>query len=197
MCELDGVSNAHGPLKPRARRAAARLLVAVLASTVVVAAAADSARAQLAISHWPHSPVRHRLRAAGSSVTPSFTANLRGNFTTCVQHVADLPRQSATHRQRTARGHRRRAAEPCVGRNNNDENMRYVNVDPAGHFNSSAATVTLPANARVVRAYLYWGADLARGVNNGAADGAPGGETPETRPSPDPRGHEPRCGRRR
>ena len=59
--------------------------------------------------------------------------------------------------------------------------MRYVNVDPAGHFNSSAATVTLPAGARVVRAYLYWGADLARGVDksNGAADGAPGGETPD------------------
>ena len=54
-----------------------------------------------------------------------------------------------------------------MGRNNNDENMRYVNVDPAAaHFDSSRATLTLPAGARVVRAYLYWGADLARGVGD-------------------------------
>ena len=70
--------------------------------------------------------------------------------------------------------------EPCEGRNNNDENMRYVNVDGAPRFDSSRATLTLPDGARVVRAYLYWGADLARGVSdsNTVAFGAPGGETP-------------------
>ena len=148
-----------------------------------------------AISHWPHSPVRHPFRAAGSSVTPSFTANLRGNFTTSSNTLLTCPGNPTTHRQRTARGHGRRAAEPCVGRNNNDENMRYVNADPAGHFNSSAATVTLPANARVVRAYLYWGADLARGVNNGSADGAPGGEIPDDPAVAGPRRAPTRCGR--
>ena len=60
--------------------------------------------------------------------------------------------------------------------------MQYVNVDPVGvspkRFNSSTATLSVPAGARVVRAFLYWGADLARGVTVGhAADGAPGGET--------------------
>jgi uncharacterized repeat protein (TIGR01451 family) len=61
--------------------------------------------------------------------------------------------------------------------------MRYVNLDSSsGHFNSSSATLSLPANARVVRAYLYWGADLARGVDNGPEAGAPGGETPSANP---------------
>ena len=64
--------------------------------------------------------------------------------------------------------------------------MRYINADPDGHFNSSTATLTMPAGARVVRAYLYWGADLARGVDNrnDAADGAPGGEIPDDPATP-------------
>ena len=145
----------------------------------LLAAGAGDARAQLAISHWPHSPVRHPFRAAASSVTPSFTANLRGNFTTASNTLLTCPGNPTAHRQRVARKRGGRAAEACTARNNNDENMRYVNADPDGHFNSSAATVTLPAGARVMRAYLYWGADLARGVNNGASDGAPGGEIPD------------------
>ena len=77
--------------------------------------------------------------------------------------------------------------------------MRYVNVDPAGHFNSSRGTLTLPAGARVVRAYLYWGADLARGVGNQRrpADGAPGGETPYDPRTPGRAAALTRCGRRR
>ena len=33
-----------------------------------------------------------------------------------------------------------------------------------------------------MRAYVYWGADLARGVQNDASAGAPGGEDPNTNP---------------
>ncbi|MGN6215681.1 MAG: hypothetical protein ACTHN7_01815, partial [Solirubrobacterales bacterium] len=58
-------------------------------------------------------------------------------------------------------------AEPCLNNNNNDENMVYVNVDPSGGwFNSSTATLTLPAGATVVRAFLYWAADLSEGIAN-------------------------------
>jgi hypothetical protein len=65
--------------------------------------------------------------------------------------------------------------------NNNDLNMRYVNVDPgSGRFNSSSATLSIPSDARVLHAYLYWGADLAPGVNNPDADAAPGGRNPNT-----------------
>ena len=62
--------------------------------------------------------------------------------------------------------------------------MRYLNVDPGGNparFNSSTATLSVPAGASVAQAFLYWGADLARGVtSNTANDGAPGGENPST-----------------
>jgi hypothetical protein len=68
----------------------------------------------------------------------------------------------------------RLTAEPCIGSDNNGLDMKYVNVDPAGHFDSSTATLTVPSGARVVRAYLYWRADLARGVQNDASAGAPG-----------------------
>ena len=68
----------------------------------------------------------------------------------------------------------RRATESCLGANNNDQDMKYVNVDAAGHFDSSTATLSIPSDARVVRAYLYWGADLAPGVQNGAEAARPG-----------------------
>jgi large repetitive protein len=118
--------------------------------------------------------------------TPSFTANLRGNFVTASNTLLTCPDNPSAHRQRIARRRGGRAAEQCAGRNNNDLDMRYVNADPSGHFNSSAATLTLPADARVVRAYLYWGADLARGVDNrnDASDGAPGGEVPDDPATP-------------
>jgi uncharacterized repeat protein (TIGR01451 family) len=149
------------------RRSAALCAAGLAAAMVFFALLAGVASAQqLAIAHWPHSPVNHLLHRPAPRATPSFSVNLRGNFVTTANTLLTCPDNTST-------------AEPCLNRNNNDENMRYVNVDPSnGHFNSSTATLTLPADARVVQAYLYWGADLARGVNNGSADGAPGGETP-------------------
>lgn len=158
-----------------ARSRRARRGAGLAAAVLVYALAASAAHArQLAIAHWPHSPVNHRLSTPAPPVSPTFSLNLRGNFAlaantllTCPDNPVSSPRQ--------------RAAEPCLNANNNDENMKYVNVDPSGgHFNSSTATLTLPVGARVMKAYLYWGADLARGVDakNGPGDGAPGGETP-------------------
>lgn len=154
--------------------ATAVLLFAVLAS-------AASAR-QLVIAHWPHSPVSHPLHQRAQSIPPSFSLNLRGNFVTTANTLLTCPDNLTPLRHRRARHRLHRAAEPCAERGNNNQNMRYVNVDPADgkHFNSSSATLTLPAGARVVQAYLYWGADLAPGVQEGQSgnDPAPGGATP-------------------
>ncbi len=62
--------------------------------------------------------------------------------------------------------------------------MVYVNVDPGGgRFNSSSATLNVPSGARIAKAYLYWAADLSRGVQrdvNGPGDDAPAGNSPTT-----------------
>jgi hypothetical protein len=48
--------------------------------------------------------------------------------------------------------------------NNNSRSMTYVDVDgDANTFNSSAATLGLPAGARVLFAGLYYGGDLNQG----------------------------------
>ena len=53
---------------------------------------------------------------------------------------------------------------------NNDFNMVNVDVDGvAGTFNSSSATVALPAGATVAWAGLYWGADTSAGTGGAAA----------------------------
>ena len=141
-----------------------------------------SAQAQSPVSNWPNSPVRHPLRAAAPVATPTFSANLRGSYVTAGNTLLTCPTNSLARRLRAKTRRQRLAAEPCIGSDNNGLDMKYVNVDPAGHFDSSTATLTVPSGARVVRAYLYWGADLARGVQNDASAGAPGGEDPNTNP---------------
>jgi hypothetical protein len=151
----------------------------IIAAVLVVGAAAETAAAQNPTSNWPNSPVRHRISEPAPTATPSFSVNLRGNFTVAGNTLLTCPGNSVSGRLRARTRQQRLAAEPCLGANNNDQNMKYVNVDPSGnHFDSSTATLTLPSDARVVRAFLYWGADLARGVNNDESTGAPGGETP-------------------
>ena len=180
------------------RGARRRGAVGLVAALLLLVTAAGSARAQTVIAQWPHSPINHLLRDSAPPVTPSFSANLRGNFVTAANTLLTCPGNPLTRRERAARRRQGRSAEPCEGANNNDQNMRYVNIDPAGHFNSSRATLTLPDGARVVQAYLYWGADLARGVDtrNTEADGAPGGETPVD-PATRPPAAQTGCGRRR
>ncbi|HVF50741.1 MAG TPA: hypothetical protein VNA19_11675 [Pyrinomonadaceae bacterium] len=58
--------------------------------------------------------------------------------------------------------------------NNNDFRMRFVDVDAdATTFNSSRATLTLPAGATVLWAGLYWGADTTVGGGGGGPQAAP------------------------
>jgi large repetitive protein len=90
------------------------------------------------------------------------------------------------HRAKRRRGLRvGQDSSACINASNNDHNMVYVNVDSSGgHFDSSSATLTVPSGARVVKAFLYWGADLSEGVNrpttNPPSYAAPGGADPNT-----------------
>jgi uncharacterized repeat protein (TIGR01451 family) len=160
-------------------RASIRPCTTLVAAALLLGSAAEAASAQSPISNWPNSPVRHFLRAAAPLTTPSFSANLRGGFVRAGNTLLTCPTNSISRRARARTRAQRLAAEPCLEANNNDQNMQYVNVDPGnGRFNSSTATLTVPAGARVVRAYLYWGADLGPGVNNNADTAAPGGADP-------------------
>jgi len=151
-----------------------------------------------AVRNWPNSPVHHLIGLPAPSTPPTFSANLRGGVAVTGNTVETCPENVSAHKKRARRPRHTRGSprdsESCVDANNNDHNMVYVNVDPShGHFNSSSATLTVPAGAQVVRAYLYWGADLSRGVNrpgasnfnpslptNGPGDDAPGGGDPQT-----------------
>ena len=141
-----------------------------------------------AVLHWPSSPVRHFRGQAQSNATPSFTDNLRGGVAFAGNTLLTCPENHAAsrHRVKKQRHSRLRSDDStaCVGANNNDHNMVYVNVASDGHFDSSSATLTVPAGATVVKAFLYWGADLSEGVNrptqNPPSFGAPAnGQAPQ------------------
>jgi uncharacterized repeat protein (TIGR01451 family) len=134
-------------------------------------------------SNWPNSPLRHTLAQRVAGTDPSFTENLRGSVAAVGNTLETCPQNlAASRRHRTGRAG---ATEPCLNNNNNDENMVYVNVDPsAGWFDSSTATLTLPAGATVVKAFLYWAGDLSQGVDrptqNPPSFAAPGGASVAT-----------------
>lgn len=141
------------------------------------------------VLHWPNSPIRHLKRVRGTNATPSFSANLRGGVAFAGNTLLTCPENLSPRRHRVRQqGHSRLRSgdsQACVDGNNNDHNMVYVNVDSSDkHFDSSSATLTVPTGARVVRAFLYWGADLSQGVNrptvNPPSFAAPGGADPNT-----------------
>ena len=162
------------------RVAAVHRHVAVVAALAVGGALAvsggsgDAARStqpqfKLPPRHWPKAPRRHAINRRAPRSTPTLSINVRGGLTSIGNTLVTCPRNLSG------------TGEPCLGVDNNGEDMRYVNVDPGGgRFNSSSATLSIPGDARVLRAYLYWGADLAPGVNNPNSDAAPGGRFPAT-----------------
>jgi hypothetical protein len=175
-------------------------LAAGLASLIVLFAFAGLAQAASVKAHnWPNSPVRHTLHQKVGATTPSFAANLRGGVAVAGNTLETCP-ANLTARARQKRGKAahsktrgaRDANEPCVNDYNNGQNMQYVNVDPGdGRFNSSTATVTVPAGATVVKAFLYWAADLTKGVSDpgqprNTGHDAPGGNTPQGQSFADP-----------
>jgi large repetitive protein len=145
----------------------------------VVAFAIPASAGPVAATNWPNSPVLHTSKQRVNDLQPSFSSNLRGGVATAGNTLetcpGNLPHVSANP-----------GAEPCRSTDNNGENMMYVNVDPGnGRFNSSTANLTIPPGSTVVRAYLYWAADLSRGVSasvggsrEGRGEPAPGGNTP-------------------
>src|SRR4249919_1302815 len=156
-----------------------RLLVVTAAFGALIA---PDAVAKSFPPKWPQSPAVHPVgkRLARNDIpAPVFAANLRGGYAIVGNTLLTCPENLSSKRRRAAG---KSDAASCLNASNNDKNMQYVNVDPGGsRFDSSTATLSVPTGARVVRAFLYWGADLARGVtSNTAADGAPGGENPST-----------------
>ena len=155
------------------RRARAAVL-AIIAFGLLCAAAA--AALKIPARNWPNTPVRHTLKQRVAPTVPSFAANLRGGVAVAGNTLETCPQNQPGN-------------EVCAGNtyNNNDQNMVYANVDPGnGRFNSSSANLTIPAGAHVVKAFLYWAADLSRGVANGQGNrtgsAAPDGDTPVGQP---------------
>jgi hypothetical protein len=56
--------------------------------------------------------------------------NLSGNFTVAGNTLLTCPGNSVSRRLRARTRQQRLGAEPCLGANNNDQNMKYVNVEP-------------------------------------------------------------------
>ena len=160
--------------KTLASRRARAAGLAIIAFGLLCAGAAAALKPKA--HNWPNTPVRHTLKQHVRATVPSFSANLRGGVAVAGNTLETCPQNQSGN-------------EVCAGNtyNNNDQNMVYVNVDPGnGRFNSSSANLTIPAGAHVVKAYLYWAADLSRGVTNGQGNrtgsAAPGGDTPEGQP---------------
>jgi large repetitive protein len=174
----------------RGRRLSRILVCLAMVAMLLLASSASGKVLSSKLRNWPNTPLHHTLRTTLPNTVPSFAANLRGNVATAGNTLATCPENTPGARRRA---HRRAAtaAEVCLSASNNDHNMIRVNVDASdGHFNSSSATLTVPAGARVARAFLYWAADLSRGVQrdpnspgfNGPADNAPGGDSTDNNP---------------
>jgi large repetitive protein len=157
-----------------------------IGAALLLASSASAKLLSSKVRNWPNTPLHHTLKSAlkGNNV-PSFDANIRGDVAIAGNTLETCP-ENVSGRRRHAHRRARTAAEPCLNANNNDRNMVYVNVDPSGgHFNSSSATLSIPTGARIAKAYLYWAADLSRGVQrdvNGPGDDAPAGNSPQTNP---------------
>lgn len=156
------------------------LLALVMSCALVSAGMAYAQAPSTKRSNWPNSPLRHTLKQKAANTEPSFTENLRGNVVAVGNTLETCPQNLSASRRH--RGGRAGATEPCLNNNNNDENMVYVNVDSSGGwFDSSTATLTLPAGATVVKAFLYWAGDLSEGINRPTTNppnfAAPGGDS--------------------
>ena len=93
------------------------------------------------------------VASADRDYSVRFTQNAQGDITGTGNTLHDLPGLGLA----VAPG-RKRARRSGTDHNNNGRSMRYVDVDsnPAT-FDSSAATLALPAGARVLFAGLYYG----------------------------------------
>jgi hypothetical protein len=103
--------------------------------------------------------------AAARAFTVRYSQNIRGNIALVGNTLETCPSVGdatcAAARTATASG---------ANNDDNNHNMVFVDADSdAGTFDSSSATVSIPATATVRFAGLYWGADLTAGTNGVAA----------------------------
>jgi hypothetical protein len=114
--------------------------------------------------------------AADRDYRAVFSENRQGDITgtgNTLMSCFDSDRRCSAARNGTASG---------SDLNNNGLPMDWVDVDGnAGTFNSSTATLSLPAGARVLAARLYYTGRLQQG-----ADSTYQGQTFKSRPAPDP-----------
>ena len=168
--------------KTLASRRARAAVLAIIAFGLLCAGAAAALKPKA--HNWPNSFVRHTLRDSVPQPTQAFTENLHGDIATAGNTLMTCSQNLPVTRERR---HAPRAIDnaACLNESNNGLDMAYVNKFSGGdRFNSSQATLTLPTGARVVKAYLYWAADLSRGVSDGAGcprtgQAAPAGNSPD------------------
>ncbi len=126
-----------------------RLVVGILAALCAASATPDRA-------------------AADRDFTPRYAANAQGD----IALVGNTLLSCATN-DAVCASVRNGTATPASLNNNNAHFMTYVDVDAdAATFDSSSATLSLPAGARVLFAGLYWGGKSSRGTGGSAAPAA-------------------------
>ena len=106
--------------------------------------------------------------AGDRSFTTRFNADVPGNITMAANTLMVCPAAAAGCT--AARGTSPIASGSNNAINNNNYNMVYVNTAPgavagSASFDSSSATLALPATATVLFAGLYWGADTSAGAS--------------------------------
>ena len=124
---------------------------------------------------------------ADRSMSTRFSANTNGNITLAANTLEVCPAAAAGCT--AARNTPPISSGTNNALNNNNYNMQYVNTGPSGGtvggvptFDSSSATLSVPAGATVLFAGLYWGADTSAGSviapNTPAAHAASGCPAP-------------------
>src|SRR4249919_3364967 len=106
--------------------------------------------------------------AAARPFTVRYSQNIKGNIALVGNTLETCPSigDATCAAARTA---------TASAANNDDNNHNMVLVDAdldPGTFDSSSATLAIPATATVRFAGLYWGADLTAGTNGAAAAGS-------------------------
>ena len=107
---------------------------------------------------------------ADRAMSPRFSANDTGNITFAANTLMVCPASAAGCTAARATGPISSGSGPSL--DNNAYLMQYVNAAPgtvsgSPSFNSSSATLSLPATATVLFAGLYWGGDTSAGTGSG------------------------------
>ena len=115
-------------------------------------------------------------QAATRAFTVRYTQNIKGNITLVGNTLETCPSSGDA----TCAAARNGTAANAADNNDNNHNMVVVDADSDGTtFDSSSATLSVPATATVRFAGLYWGADTSAGTNGSAAQNAAMSDTVE------------------